>query len=598
MQSRYFTLLFMLFAVGLSGQNYLGEGNNQNLIVTSSDNLHLTNWYEVASGFKTISGAGLEGKLTETSRFLAQATLGSHISKIEEVAEMGISNWIDQQFSLPPTLYMQTLEDVYNEVYQIYIANEGNPNDFRCRPKWYHTNYAWWQMVMTAEDQLRQRVALALSEIIVVSKNSNLENYGWAIASFYDIFLRHAFGNYLDILKEVTLHPAMGDYLSHLNNPRSNPDKFTFPDENYARELMQLFSIGINELNLDGTEKLDQEGQPIPTYTNDDIDDLAKVFTGLGAGATSGCGESFSPAFGLDIRKLDMTIPMAMYEEWHEPGAKTIIGGYTIPSGQSGMQDIDDALNHVFDHPNVGPFLATRLIKHLIKSNPTPAYISRVASAFNDNGSGVRGDMQAVIKAILLDDEARTCSALQDVNHGKLRSPILRFTHFARAMDKFVNENRYWNTGDDFYWATGQHPMHAPSVFNFYQPDFQPAGEIGDLGLTGPEYQLVNSITGLEFFNIVNEWTFKERILEHRESGTDRSVLTDIYHLMGAAKDTEVLINQLDVLFTHGQFTDESRQLLKSVLEDLENDGLETIYERTILALYFFMISPDYLILK
>ncbi len=568
------------------------------IIVTTSDDHQESNWREIASGDKTISGEGLEGHLMTASRFLAQATLGGDDRLIAEVAKIGMENWLDQQIEEPPTYYMDVLADVYNQVYENYIQGGGNPNDFRCRPKWYHANYGWWQMVMTAEDLVRQRVALALSQILVISKNSNLENYGWAIASYYDIFLKHAFGNYKDILMDVTYHPAMGDYLSHLNNPKSNPEKFQFPDENYAREFMQLFSIGVYELNLDGTKKTDANGNFIHTYDNDDIDNLAKVFTGFGAGGTDNCGESFAPAFGLDIRKLDMTIPMKVYDDWHESGEKTIIGDYVIPAGQSGEQDINQAISHIFNHPNVGPFISHKLIQHLVKSNPTPAYVARVATVFNDNGQGVRGDMAAIIKAILLDSEARSCEMMTQPDHGKLREPIIRYTHFAKAVDNFSSSGRYWDTGEYYYYATGQMPMHAPSVFNFYQSEYQPQGALNDLDLTGPEFQLLNSVTGLEYFNEVDRWTFHEQLFRNWEDFEDNRVYIDLYEWMGYARDPEVFLNKLDVIFTHGQLSEEGRTALKKVLVEHDDEGIAILFNRAILGLYYIMVHPDYLILK
>ncbi len=579
---------------------YLGGRLDHQIIVTSSDDYYRPGWSELASGDKTINGVGLDARRMAASRFLAQATLGSDLRSIDQLAHShDYEGWIEDQFSAPTTSYLETLQAIYAIVYDNYLDEGNDPNDFRCRPKWYHANYAWWEMIVTGTDLLRQRIALALSEILVISKvNSDLENYGYAVASYYDIFVRHAFGNYRDILMDVTLHPAMGSYLSHLNNPKSNPAEFTFPDENYGREFMQLFSIGIHELNNDGTRKLDAFGNFIPTYNNEQITGISSVFTGLGAGATSECENAFAPAFGLDIRKIDMTVPMKMYEAWHQQGEKKIISGAVIPAGQDGMDDVEQAVTHVFNHPNVGPFLSYRLIQNMVKSNPSAAYVDRVASAFNDNGSGIRGDMKAVIKAILLDPEARSCEAMQASGHGKLREPILRFTHFVRSMDKYSPSGYFWNTGSDFYEATGQHPLDAPSVFNFFQPDFQPAGPLANANLVGPEYQLLNSISGLTYFDMVNEWTVHEELLSHRETDRNRKVYLDIVNLLGGARDPEVLINRLDILLTHGQLTHHSRTLLRDVLYNYRDEGIELPIERTWLALYFFMVSPDYTIFK
>ena len=580
---------------------FIGGRDDPSIVVTTSSNQQRSGWETTASGYHTIDGSGLHAKYLDASRFLAQSTLGSSMDDIERLVQddLDFETWIEEQASIPQTSYLQVLKDVYGEVYDFYIGEGGDPNEFRCRPKWYHANYAWWQMVITAEDLLRQRIALALSEILVISKErSDLENYGYAVASYYDIFIKHALGNYLDILKEVTFHPAMGNFLSHFNNPKSDVSINRYPDENFAREFMQLFTIGVYELHDDGTLQFGENGMPLQTYNNDDIDDLAKIFTGLGAGATTNCGEGFGPAFGLSIRKSDMTHPMKMYPEWHEPGEKTIIGGYTIPAGQTGEEDIHQAIEHIFIHPNVGPFISRKLIQQLVKSNPSPGYVQRVGQAFNDNGQGVRGDMKAVIKAILLDEEARSCDAMTNPDHGKLRSPILRYAHFARAMDKFAPLDRYWDSGSDYLYATGQFPLHAASVFNFYQPDFQPNGRLRDAGLYAPEFQLLNSVTGLQYFNEVNKWTVYEELFRHRETDTDSRVYIDIYRVMGNARDPETMINYLDILLTHGQLTDHSRDLLRTVLEGYSEEGISLLIDRTLLALYFFMVSPDYTIFK
>ncbi|NND09254.1 MAG: DUF1800 domain-containing protein [Saprospiraceae bacterium] len=600
---RYIYLpLYLLLSLSASGQdvpNYLGGSSFDQIVVTTSSDYQRDGWAEMASGMKTISGEGLDAPVMEASRFLAQAALGADMDEIQKVQEMGIDAWVEEQFVMEPSSYIGILEDLFSDIYDAYLAEGGDSKDFRCRPKWYHTNYAWWEMVVTGEDLLRQRIALALSEILVISKEkSDLENYGYAVASYYDVLIKHAFGNYKDLLLDVTLHPAMGNYLSHLNNPKANPEEFVFPDENYGREFMQLFSVGIHELNQDGTLKTDGNGEPIPTYSDADIAGISAVFTGLGAGKISDCWEDGALKFGLGIRKIDMTVPMIMYPEYHEAGVKKIIGGYEIAAGQDGIQDIQAAITHVFNHPNVGPFLAKRLIQQLVKSNPTPAYVRRVAEVFADNGNGIRGDMQAIIKAILLDDEARSCAALQDERSGKLRSPILRYTHLVRAMDKFSPSGKYWNTGNDFLEATHQHPLHAPSVFNFYQPGFQPNGALMEVELVAPEFQLLNSVTGITYFDVVNKWIMKEELLRHRETGSNREVYLDIYNLMGGARDPEVLINELDILLTHGQLSEDARAILREELWNYEGRGIDLLVDRTHLALYFLLISPDYTIFK
>lgn len=599
-------LLFFLFVLKLPAQvydDYVGGGHAEGITVFSSSEYQFNGWDEVATADKTISGEGLEGKLSEASRFLAQASLGANLETIYHVAEIGLEDWIDEQFEVPATYFLETMDQVYDEVYQFYIAGGGDPNNFSCRPDWVESNYAWWQMTMTNEDLLRHRMAEALSEILVISKeNSDVRDYGYGVASYYDIFIRNAFGNYKDILMEVTLHPVMGKYLSHLNNPKSIPEENIFPDENYAREVMQLFSIGLFELNQDGSRKLDGNGNFIPTYDNKDISELAKVLTGLGAGGLSECGTAYEPAFWLEIRHIDMTEPMAMYENWHEQGEKVLFEDQVIPAGQPGIEDVEDAVEIIFNHPNVGPFISRLLIQRLVKSNPSPEYISDVAGTFNDNGDGIRGDMKSIIKAILLHPEARECDYLEAPENGKLKEPVLRYTQFAKAINSFVDEGRYWNTGNYILAASAHHPLHSPSVFNFYLPDFQPIGPIADADLVGPEFQIHNTKTSIGFINQAYNWTVAERLLYHWQGPdpySDRIVNTDVLGYMPYAKKPEVLINKLDLLLTHGQMSDRSRNLLREQLTAyVSSSEISELTNRTKAAMFIFLLSPDFAILK
>ncbi len=599
-------LLLVLFCLKLPAQvydDYVGGGHAEGITVFSSSEYQFNGWDEVATADKTISGEGLEGKLAEASRFLAQATLGADLQTIHHVADIGIENWIEEQFETPVTYYLDIMEEVYDEVYQFYIAGGGDPNNFSCRPDWVESNYAWWQMTMTNEDQLRHRVAQALSEILVISKeNSDVRDYGYGVASYYDIFIDNAFGNYRDILLDVTLHPVMGKYLSHLNNPKSIPEENIFPDQNYAREVMQLFSLGLFELNLDGSKQLDGNENFIPTYDSRDIGELARVFTGLGAGGLSDCGTAYEPAFWLEIRHIDMTAPMAMYDNWHEQGEKVLFDDQIIPDGQTGMEDVEAAIDIIFNHQNVGPFISRLLIQQLVKSNPSPEYIADVASAFNDNGDGVRGDMKAVIKAILLHPEARECEYMLDPEHGKLKTPTLRYTQFAKAINAYSPEGRYWNTGNYILANASHHPMHSPSVFNFYLPDFQPIGDIANADLVAPEFQIHNTKTSIGFINQAYNWTVSERLLYHWQGPdpySDRIVNTDVLGYMPYSKKPEVLLNKLDLLLTNGQMSQRTRDLLREQLTAyVSSSEISELTNRTKAAMFILLMTPDFAILK
>ncbi len=592
--------------------DYIGAGHSEYVKVFTSSSVG------EATGIKTINGEGLDAKKMEASRFLAQATFGGSISEIEDlVAENNnFEAWIDDQFVIPRTEMLPALWATTERSRQLFEAERTNPDDDFFGPFYVHFNYTWSDQLHRAEDQLRHRIAYALSQILVISINSQLRDYGEGLASYYDIFLRNAFGNYETILNDVTTHPMMGFYLSHLNNPKEDSLAGIHPDENYAREIMQLFTIGLYELNLDGTRKTNN-GAWVATYNNDDIKELAKVFTGLGIGAFMPQFLAEYPnaelQFGVDIYAMDKTTPLAMYQDFHDPRSKYLLNGNTIPAGQSGMKDIQDAIRSLFMHENVGPFLALRLIQQLVKSNPTPAYVSRVASAFNNNGSGQRGDMKAVIRAILLDEEARSCDALQDPRSGKLREPMLRFGHVYRALDLSSWSGFYWDAGESYEADTKQRVLGAPSVFNFYRPDFQPVGEFAQQDLVGPEYKIHDSQTSIGYLNQVHKWTSWQTMFwdwhdTHPVSvdpnnDRDEDVRIDYSRFADLAREPESLINHLDIVFTHGRMSDQTKQILRTALNFESWDGWEIEYGdfyrwAAEIAVYITLISPDYVVLK
>ena len=598
-----FIFLFLIVCFAFPNINaqvyddYVGGGHSDGIDVISSDSYQAPGWVEFASGDKTLNGDGLDARKMETARFLSQATLGGALDHIDEVSEMDFEDWIDDQFDIPPSSLLAANDSAFNLALQIFIANGGNAEDY-FGPYLPHFFYGWWHTNLTNEDLLRQRVAYALSQILVISGRTSLGEYGDGLGSYYDVLVENSFGNYKDILMDVTYHPMMGRYLSHFNNPLAIPDLNIHPDENYAREIMQLFTIGLYELNMDGSFVLDGDDNPIPTYDNDDIKELAKVFTGLGPGDVMPNPWINDPIFGLDFYLTDKVTPMMMYEEWHEQGTKVLIDGTIVPPFQDGDEDIEMAVDVLFNHPNCAPFVARRMIQHMVKSNPSPAYIQAVAQAFNNNGSGVRGDMKAVIKAILLHEEARSCEWINEPFQGKLREPLLRYLQFARVMDKDAPNDLYWNVGDFFIENTGQGPLFAPSVFNWFLPDYQPNGEIEQAGLFAPEFQIHNSKTSIGFANNVYAWTSGWGLLWTWE-GLD-PVQVDVDEIKQLARDPEVLVNRLDVLFTNGQLTEETRNIIKTALEQILPLQFGTLYldYRTSMAVYLITISPDYAILK
>lgn len=594
-----YTILCPIFAFSQYA-DYIGAGHADNVTVTASSQQTRTDWNETAFSVNTVNGQGLDSRLLETSRFLAQTTFGTNLEYIQDVSESTYEDWIEEQFTFNSVPMRELIDDVYQEALQLWIENGGNPDDYD-EVKEVHFLYTWWHINMNNDDLFKQRIALALSEILVISMDSDLGTFGDGLASYYDVLINNSFGNFHDLLLEVSLHPMMGHYLSHYNNPKSNPNENVHPDENYAREIMQLFSIGLNELNTDGSYLLDGEGQRIPTYDNNDIKEFAKVFTGLGPAEVIENPYGVIPEFGVDFWFCDKSVPMIVYNEWHEPGEKHLLNGYTIPAGQTGIQDIEDAVNHLFNHPNVGPFIAKRLIQRLVKSNPSPQYIFNVASAFNDT-EGVRGDMRAVIKAILLDEEARSCTWVNNPHQGKLREPMLRYFNVARQIDIDNPLGNDWNIGYSFYDFSGQAPLAAPSVFNFFLPEFEPNGLISDAGLVAPEFQIHNSYTSVAYVNHVDYWTYIDSypIYEVWEIDWEDNAKLNFDALKYWAKEPEVLINYLDKLFTHGLLSNETRIIIKDAITPIQGDdtNIDYMHYRVKLALYLLLISPDYAIIK
>ncbi len=590
------TFLFALFfIINAQAQKIILGDDESNITITSSDSWSPLYAYDSASAGKTVGSIGLMAKQFASSRFLHQATLGFTENDIKDVTRMGFEQWIDHQIKAPHQSILSISEKAFKDAYDWYFVNH---TDSTRAPSYFsalYFNYAFWENHLKNKDRLRQRVALALSEILVVSINSELVGNGRAIAHYYDLLLNHAFGNYKDLLRDVSLSPVMGYYLSHLNNPKEIPEENIHPDENYAREIMQLFTIGLYELNLDGSRKLDPQGNPIPSYSQADIKEMAKVFTGLGFSKVMPNQWVDTASFGTNYYLGDLLSPMRMYDEWHQPGEKKLMNGFTIQAGQKGMKDVEDAIHFLIKHPNIGPFISKQLIQRLVKSNPTPGYIRRVASVFNDDGNGVKGNLAAVVKAILLDNEARDCEWLSDPKNGQLREPFVRYTHFASPLDVEQYYGRYWNSSFDYLQNVGQIPMASPTVFNFFLPSFSPLGEIKKNGLVAPEFQLHNSRTAIGYVNYVNNWAVYNYLFYSWEE-FDPATYLNTTELQKLAREPETLINKLDLLYTYGNLSDRTRGIIKEALNSLVYGNYRE--ERVRMALYLLCISPDFTILK
>ena len=424
----------------------------------------------------------------------------------------------------------------------------------------------WNKAAIDAPDQLRQRVAWALSQYFVVAELGN--NQPQAVErwlNYYDIFTRHAFGNFSDILEEVTWSPHMGYYLSHMENRKANISQGTYPDENYAREVMQLFTIGLWELNEDGTQKLDANGDAIPTYDNDDIFEFAKVFTGMRRPLSRG------PNTNIEELSNNYIDPMRVTANWHDFSAKTLLDGTTLGpfnQNENGVRDdVAGLLDHLFNHSNMPPFFARFMIQRFTVSNPSPAYIQAVAQAFktgfyNGSGSGDRGCMEATIKAVLLHPEARSASLAYDPMYGKLREPLIRLIHVARAFELTSLRTYGWFYFKNLHDTILQAPHASPSVFNFYRPDYAPNGVIADAALNAPEFQIHNDVSALQLSNGLIT------LLVHGIAGGDignigqrnniDSVL-DFTYEDSISGNTSTLIDHLDLVLCAGRLTSENR---------------------------------------
>lgn len=552
----------------------------------------------------------------EAARFLIQAAFGPDQDSaadpdqipenVEEVMNMGIEAWIDDQLTRPIGR-LTPMANWQNE--QPGSANIWNDRKMN----------AWWGRVMGVPklrpdavttqlpDPLRQRVGFALSQIFVISER--MERLGTepaAMTHFYDKLLEGSFGNYEDLLRDVTLHPCMAHYLSYLDNRKANPVTKTFPDENYAREVMQLFSIGLWMLNPDGSRILDGQGNPIPTYNNSNITEFARVFTGLSyKKLTNGQNANFGDYDG------DFTIPMTGFDAEHDLAPKTLLLGATTPArtasagstGTATLADVNAAISNLFNHPNVGPFIGKQLIQRLVTSNPSPAYIARVSAAFN---AAPRGDMARTVKAILMDPEARDAVKMSDPTFGKLREPFLKVVNVARAFNASTQAGWYYLSNHDE--DVVEEPFNSPSVFNFYLPSYTPPGVLATAGLVAPELQIINAASGVTAPNYF--WDHITNQYDYGASTNDRRTFLNLDQewLMNVpaaavgqpdpsqqALDPDPLIRRLDLALTGGTLEPESFQIIHEALARIgPGSGWEWPESRLKLAIYLIVCSPEF----
>ena len=514
---------------------------------------------------------------TAASRLLTQATFGATYAGITAAANQSYSQWFADQTAVQPSYTLPLVRDVANADWMPL----------------------WWKNAVQAPDQLRQRLAFSLSEIFVVSAPDDSGAQA-RVAAYYDILVRNALGNYRTLLEEVTLSPAMGLFLNMFRNDKPDPSTGRHADENYAREIMQLFSIGLVKLNLNGTVQTDGSGKPIPTYGQAEVMALARVFTGWGSHPAGHSGEE---AWDYD---QDDVNPMVPYENHHDTDAKTILNGVQVPAGGSAAGDLKIALDTIFNHPNVGPFIGKQLIQRLVTSNPSPGYVSRVAATFNNNGKGVRGDLLAVARAILTDAEAVMPGG---ATYGKLREPLLRMTHLWRAFNAADGHGAFneYDVVQAARYYLNQEPMHSPTVFNFFVPDYVRAGPLAQAGMVAPEFQITNEVSAIDALNLI--WRKAYQFIDSAGTpyfspfGYDESSDLDADSVMlhtdeweWVAGTPETLVDRLSLVFMQNAMPAAMRTTLVNYVKAIASSSTAYKAFRAIEAASIIINSPQYVV--
>ena len=524
--------------------------------------------------------------MRSASRFMGQATFGPTMAQITQLSGSDFSSWITAEFAKPAALRRTYLDAAQAA---LPAGSTVSQNQFF---------EAFWQQAVLSDDQLRQRVAFALSEIFVVSlQDSGVAQYPRGVASYYDTLAANAFGNYRTLLEQVSLHPMMGLYLTSLHNAKESANRT--PDENYAREVMQLMSIGLNKLNPDGSLVL-AAGKPIETYSTADITGMAKVFTGWSWAGPDKTTTRFNG--GTPDPNRDWT-PMQSYPQFHSTSQKDFLGVSVPAQGAADPQaSLKVALDTLFNHPNVGPFIGRQLIQRLVTSNPSPQYIGRVSAAFADNGAGVRGDMKAVVRAILLDPEARNDNVTATPRAGKLREPVVRLAHWMRSFNATSTSNQFQiHNTDDPLSGLAQTPMRSPSVFNFYRPGYVPPNTaIAAAGLVAPEMQITAETSTTGYINLMRD-------VVPNGTGAGRDVKPDYTAEIALADTPDALLDRVDLLLTAGQMSTSLKNKILGAVNSVAipvatASNAATIAtarkNRVYLAVFLTLASPEYIAQK
>ncbi len=542
----------------------------------------------------------------EAARFLLQAQFSASDAEIAAVQNSSYADWLAQQFDAPRG---QTGWDWLNQRGYGQIDNSTRYFDH-----FYPGDYMVWNQLMTAPDAVRKRLALALSEFFVVSLTGL--DFAWrshAMAHYWDMLAQHALGNFRTLLEEVTLNPAMGHYLNTKGNQKENAATGRVPDENYAREVMQLFTIGLVQLNPDGSEKTGANGQRLETYTQSDVTQLARVFTGYDFDQRNNVVTPFDPEGKRKVGNTNFARQRMLFTPNRHSEQAVRFLGITIPAKTSGGEALKLALDTLFQHPNVGPFFGKQMIQRLVTSNPSPAYVARVAAAFADNGAGVRGDLRAVFAAILLDDEARSPAGLTDPRFGRLREPMLRLVQWGRTFG-ISSAQGSWKIGDLSNPATqlGQSPLRSPSVFNFFRPGYvPPATQMAAAGASAPEFQIVTESSVAGYINYlqgvvrngiyVNDPDLPNNVSNSKNPKAGFDIKASYTAELALASDAKALVARLNLLLCAGQLPVALQARMVTALSATPltiASPPDKRLDRVAAAVLLTMAAPQYLVQK
>lgn len=551
----------------------------------------------VAGRTVTLPSAGYSytaaGDDKEAARFLLQAQFSARGADITAVRTLGFIPWLQGQIAASYINGWDWLN--YQGYADPYSSNNYYDTSYPC-------DFMIWGQLMSTTAPVRARMALALSEMFVVSLNSIDDNWrSHIVAHYWDTLMRHGLGNYRDLLEAITLNPAMGYFLNTKGNLKENSSGRQ-PDENYAREVMQLFTIGLKMLNQNGTEQVDGSGNPINTYTASDVSNLARVFTGYNLDQRQNqpvviSGRTIPSTHFTRLPMIQTQNSRTVSEANHSTLAATFLG-VTIPANTPAATALKTALDTLFNHPNTAPFVCKQLIQRLVTSNPTPAYVQRVANVFDNNGAGVRGDLAYVLSAILMDTEARSPAGLTAAEHGKLREPMVRLVQWARTFN-VTSGSGSWKIQDlsDAGSRLGQSPLRAPSVFNFFRPGYVPPKTGLSAGKVAPEFQLVNetSVGGyLNYMMSVISNGVGDLPSDIRATYSDEIALA----VSPSAAAPSALVERVNLLLCAGQLSPATVSTITTTVGTMASTSGSNRLNRVYATVLMVMACAEYLIQK